>query len=58
MGKNARLLLTITTLAIAAPFITACNTTSGAGEDISAAGKSIKQSADRNNPYNHPPALR
>ena len=58
MGKNARLLLTIIALAMSAPFITACNTTSGAGEDLSAAGKSIKQSADRNNTYSHPPAQR
>lgn len=58
MRKNARLLLTLGALAAAAPLISACNTTHGAGEDLSAAGKSIEQSADRNNTYSRPPAFR
>jgi predicted small secreted protein len=58
MRRNARLLLTLSTLAAAAPFITACNTTRGAGEDLSAAGNRIEQSAERNNTYSHPPAYR
>lgn len=53
MRKNARLMLTLAALIAAAPIITACNTTRGAGEDLSAAGKGIEHSADKNNTYGH-----
>ena len=53
MPKCARLLLTLGALAAIAPVITACNTTRGAGEDLSAAGQSIEHSADKNNTYGH-----
>jgi predicted small secreted protein len=33
--------------------LSACNTTRGAGEDMSAAGKSLEHSADRNTGYKH-----
>jgi predicted small secreted protein len=51
MRKNARLLLTLAALTAAAPMLTACYTTKGAGEDLSAAGKGISGSADKNTGY-------
>lgn len=51
MRKNARLLLTLAALVAVAPVLTACYTTRGAGEDLSAAGKSIEHSADKNTGY-------
>jgi predicted small secreted protein len=48
MRKNARFLLTLAALAAAAPMLTACYTARGAGEDLSAAGKSIEHAADKN----------
>jgi predicted small secreted protein len=51
MRKNARLLLTLAALAAVAPMLAACYTTRGAGEDLSAAGKSIEHSADKNTGY-------
>jgi predicted small secreted protein len=34
----------------AAPLLSACNTTAGAGEDISATGHAITHSAEKNTP--------
>lgn len=34
----------------AAPFLSACHTMSGAGEDISKTGKAIEKSADKHTP--------
>lgn len=51
MRAQARLLLTLAALAAAAPLLSACYTTRGAGEDLSAAGKGIEHSADRNTSY-------
>jgi predicted small secreted protein len=48
MRRNARLLLTVAALVAAAPMLTACHTARGAGEDLSAAGRSIEHSADKN----------
>lgn len=45
------LLLTLTVLAGAGSLLAACNTTSGAGEDLSAAGKAISRSADKHQGY-------
>ena len=40
--------LTLTLLAGAMPLLSACNTTAGAGQDISNTGTAIKKAADRN----------
>jgi predicted small secreted protein len=51
MIKNPPLLLAFAILITAAPMLSACYTARGAGEDLSAAGKSIEKSADRNTGY-------
>jgi predicted small secreted protein len=51
MRKNTRLLLTLAAFVAIAPMLTACYTTRGAGEDLSAAGKSLSNSADKNTGY-------
>ncbi len=51
MRDKVWLLLALAALAAAAPMLTACYTTQGAGEDLSAAGKSISNSADKNTNY-------
>jgi predicted small secreted protein len=52
MSKNIRsVFLALLALAAAAPMLSACNTTAGAGEDMSAAGNAIEQSAEKNKPY-------
>jgi predicted small secreted protein len=51
MRRNARLLLALAALVAAAPMLSACYTTRGVGEDLSAAGKSITGSADKNTGY-------
>jgi predicted small secreted protein len=43
--------LTLALLVAAAPMLSACNTTRGAGEDLSAAGHGIEKAADRNTRY-------
>jgi len=48
MRNQIRLLITLAVLAAAAPMLAACNTTAGAGRDISAAGHDLTNSADRN----------
>jgi predicted small secreted protein len=49
MRKNlAMALISLFMLAGAAPLLSACNTTSGAGKDISATGHAITRSADEN----------
>jgi predicted small secreted protein len=48
---NARLWLALALLVAATPVLSACYTTRGAGEDLSAAGKSIEHSADKNTNY-------
>jgi len=42
--------LTVLMLLAAAPLLSACNTTAGAGEDISATGHAITHSAEKNTP--------
>jgi predicted small secreted protein len=39
--------VTLITLLAAAPLLSACNTTAGAGHDLSNAGKAIENSADK-----------
>jgi predicted small secreted protein len=51
MRRNARLAFALFALAAAAPILSACYTTRGAGEDLSAAGQSISHAADRNTDY-------
>ena len=41
-----RILLTILLLAIAAPLLAACNTTAGAGQDISNTGAAVTRGAN------------
>ena len=49
MRKNLAIaLVSILMLAGAASLLSACNTTSGAGKDISATGRAITRSADEN----------
>jgi predicted small secreted protein len=50
MRANILSALTILVLLGAAPLLSACHTTAGAGEDISATGHAITHSADRNTP--------
>ena len=49
---RANILTAVTMLALlcAAPLLSACHTTAGAGEDVSATGHAITHSADRNTP--------
>lgn len=42
--------LTGTMLAASAPLLSACHTTAGAGEDISATGQAITNAADKHTP--------
>ncbi|WP_428535187.1 entericidin A/B family lipoprotein [Rhodopila sp.] len=51
MREKARLLLALASLAAVAPMLAACYTTKGAGEDLSAAGKGLTNSADKNTGY-------
>ncbi len=50
MRKTLSITLTLLMLLAAAPLLGACHTTAGAGEDISATGHAITNSADRNTP--------
>lgn len=43
---SSRALLLALALSALAPMLSACNTTAGAGEDISSAGKAVTRSAD------------
>lgn len=48
MTQSIRAIAGAFALLIAVASLTACNTTAGAGQDISSAGKAIERSADRN----------
>jgi predicted small secreted protein len=50
MRNRLMICLTILLLAAAAPVLTACNTTAGAGQDISNTGKVITRGADQLKP--------
>jgi predicted small secreted protein len=50
MRTNILIALTVLVLLGAAPLLSACHTTAGAGEDISATGRAITHSADKNTP--------
>jgi predicted small secreted protein len=51
MRTQARVWLALGLLLAAAPLLSACYTTQGAGEDLSAAGKSISGSAEKHTDY-------
>jgi predicted small secreted protein len=51
MRTTARIWLTLALLVSAAPMLSACYTTRGAGQDLSAAGKGLERSADHNTNY-------
>ena len=50
MSNNRLLAVTLMALLGAAPLLTACNTTAGAGQDISKAGNAIEKSAVKHAP--------
>ena len=51
MRLKLRPWIALVLLVAAAPTLSACYTTRGAGEDLSAAGKSLTNSADKNTGY-------
>lgn len=51
MRTNARVWLALALLVAAAPMLSACYTTRGAGEDLSAAGKGISGTAEKHTDY-------
>jgi predicted small secreted protein len=51
MPAKAKIWLALALLLAAAPMLSACYTTRGAGEDLSAAGHSISSSADNHTNY-------
>lgn len=50
MRRILSLTLTLFALAGAVPLLGACNTTAGAGEDVSAAGRAVSRGAERLKP--------
>ncbi len=50
MRRNLSLALTLLVLLGAMPLLSACHTTAGAGQDISATGKALTGSAKKNTP--------
>jgi predicted small secreted protein len=50
MSKILSITLTLLILIAAAPLLGACHTTAGAGEDISATGNALTNSADKHTP--------
>ena len=46
LSSTARALIVTLALATLAPLLAACNTTAGAGQDVSAAGRAVTRSAD------------
>ena len=51
MRKKLALVLALLGLVVTAPWLTACNTTAGAGQDLQAAGRGLENSAERNTTY-------
>ena len=47
MRSKLSVVLTLAILACASPLLAACNTTAGAGQDLSAAGHAVTNAADR-----------
>ncbi len=50
MNKTISIALTLLLLIGAAPLLGACHTTAGAGEDISATGNALTNSAEKHTP--------
>lgn len=50
MNKKLIVALAMASLVAAVPLLSACHTTAGAGQDISATGKAIEKSADKHTP--------
>ena len=50
MYKKLILTLAVLSLVAVVPLLSACHTTAGAGQDISATGKAIEKSAKKNTP--------
>jgi predicted small secreted protein len=50
MRQNLTTTLALLALLVAAPLLSACNTTEGAGRDLSAAGRAMSNSAERHAP--------
>ena len=50
MYKKIVVALAVLSIVAIAPLLSACHTTAGAGEDISATGKAIEKSAKQNTP--------
>jgi predicted small secreted protein len=50
MYKRLVVSLGLTLLVAVAPFLSACHTTAGAGQDISATGQTIEKTAKQNTP--------
>lgn len=46
LNPTARALLLTLTLATVMPLLSACNTTAGAGQDVSAAGRAVTRGAN------------
>ena len=46
LSLSSRSLLVVLALLGLAPLLAACNTTAGAGQDVSAAGRAVTRSAD------------
>jgi len=46
LSPATRAVLVALTLAVLAPMLAACNTTAGAGQDVSAAGRAVTRSAN------------
>lgn len=51
MRSRFTVLLALLIVAGTSSLVTACNTTAGAGKDISAAGTAIEESAEKNKGY-------
>lgn len=47
MRKNLSIALTLLVLIAAVPLLAACNTTAGAGQDVSAAGHAVTNTAEK-----------
>ncbi|MGA3003799.1 MAG: entericidin A/B family lipoprotein [Acetobacteraceae bacterium] len=50
MRRNLSIALTLLAILAATPLLTACQTTAGAGEDISAGGHALTKSAEKHAP--------
>ena len=50
MRKNISIALTLLALVGAVPLLGACHTTAGAGQDLSATGHAVTNSAQKNTP--------